>query len=683
MDLPSFDKFEVRSLITANDCIKVYDAIDHRSDGHVQLKVFDKTISENKSLSMEFLVTANVVKRLKHPNVGQVFDYGNDAQSGLMYLATERMELDRLDALILEQFSLSAEDLVDIFSAIGTALSHTHRRGLMHGLLNPHNVYIRTDGAIKIDDFGLSWCIPSLLQGSEESTLYMARYIAPEFHTAPGRVDGRSDVYSLGMMLYEILACKNPIQGKSMAEIYQQHVAGDFPAIDFSALQLPDGLRTILSKTLQASPDRRYQSMNECLAAFNILKASRPTPEISQGVPAQAVTDDENPINDEISIRSGGILSRKLVWSLSSAVLLVVLFLFVTNYIPSFSGGDDSLSSFEQLSSTEPILQEPKSESETVEETDVASTDYGNWGSDTELAETEVSEKQGEEYTFKTSDPAIHTTVPPNNDNNQTRSAEARNANANEGNFLDATRVLTPPIRRTNLTVFTFSGQKPISANVFLNNSLTGQTDSDGGIDLFDLEVGKTYSFKASKKGYASTSQRIKISPVQSPIKLDLKVKREVMSTLLVDAIPNADEIYVDGVLREGKTPMRLSLKGGNHQVRLVSKSHQSEWQKDVDLRVGQVMRIKHDFTKQEIGRVAVSLQNAAQFGFGYVHVDGKLWPEKHNTTPLELKLSVGLHLIELKRDGFVCEPPSIRVQVAKDETQYISFSLERAAGAN
>ena len=95
-----------------------------------------------------------------------------------------------------------------------------------------------------------------------------------------------------------------------------------------------------------------------------------------------------------------------------------------------------------------------------------------------------------------------------------------------------------------------------------------------------------------------------------------------------------------------------------------------------MDLEAGQIVDIKHDFNNIEFGKVAISLKNAFEFGFGFVYVDGKIWQEKHNTTPLELSLEVGPHKIEVRRDGFVALPSDTTIVVAKDTKEFTSFRL-------
>jgi len=183
---------------------------------------------------------------------------------------------------------------------------------------------------------------------------------------------------------------------------------------------------------------------------------------------------------------------------------------------------------------------------------------------------------------------------------------------------------------------------------------------------------------RVSKEGYTSATQKLLVAANMPQQAFDLKARTDVFGTIILDAIPRADEIYIDGVLHKGRTPTKVSLKHGQHTIKLVSSQLNATWEQKVDLKIGQILRVKHDFTKADKGIIAVSLKNAAQFGFGYVYVDGRRWEKGHNTTPLELKLTVGSHTIELKRPGFNAIPKDVIIKVEKGQTKYVSFTFTR-----
>ncbi len=218
---------------------------------------------------------------------------------------------------------------------------------------------------------------------------------------------------------------------------------------------------------------------------------------------------------------------------------------------------------------------------------------------------------------------------------------------------------------------------KPLEeAFVFINDDFKGRTDKNGYLKIESLKPNQSYTARVTKKGYTTVARRFTASENSSTLSFDIKPKMEIFGTLILDPQPKADSVLVDDKLYRGNPPLKLTLPWGEHRVRFVNKSLNKSWEKVVNLKVGQVLRVKYDFVKAEFGKVAVSLKNAAEFGFGYVYVDGKLWEEKPNTTPVEISLSAGSHTIEVRRKGFSSVPRDIIVEVKKGETKYVAFTL-------
>jgi len=228
------------------------------------------------------------------------------------------------------------------------------------------------------------------------------------------------------------------------------------------------------------------------------------------------------------------------------------------------------------------------------------------------------------------------------------------------------------------VNIIVTTGNQATKANIFVNGEFVGESGEDGRLTLNQLEIGREYVVRAIKKSYKFDEKKIAIIDVSHTFIFRLEPAFNVNGTLIVAAHPGADEVYVDGVLNEAKLPLRLLLKHGKHKVKLVNKQLGLNWANEVDLKVGQILRVYHDFLKRGSGFVGVALKNAAEFGFAYVSVDGEAWPEKQNTTPLQIKLPVGKHTIKVSRDGFVAKPMDLVVDVKENETIFISFTLSK-----
>ena len=228
------------------------------------------------------------------------------------------------------------------------------------------------------------------------------------------------------------------------------------------------------------------------------------------------------------------------------------------------------------------------------------------------------------------------------------------------------------------LNIFVGSGNKPIETNIFLDDQFVGNTDKNGHLTLSQLELDKIYAARVSMAGYNSTTKYITLSREATQVTFDIDPQVNTLGTLILDAIPGADSVFVNDVLFGSKTPFEMKFQQGQHQIRLVNSSLQKSWEQTVELKAGQVLNIKHDFNTIEYGKIAISLKNAFEFGFGYVYVDGKIWPEKHNTTPIEINLEVGSHKIEVRREGFATLPADTAIVVGNNTIQFVSFRLAK-----
>ncbi|RMF68423.1 MAG: serine/threonine protein kinase, partial [Calditrichaeota bacterium] len=279
MNFPAIPNFEISERVHKALCYTVYAATDLRSGNRVHLRVLDPNLSREEQSASAFLAGARLVKHLNHPNILRVYDYGEENR--LFYVAVEPTRYEPLSSLILETFSLSLKDFLDIFLGIGMAVRQAHLRGLIHGLLHPKCIYINAACDIKIDHFGLQWTIPHVLQSRSKAALYQAKYLAPECFLDPEKADGRGDIYSLGVIMFEMLSGHPPFEGESIEEIRDGHLSGKIPYLDCTALDLPFEIEAILAQSLAKNPLKRFQNFKEYLDLLGELKPAAQTFDIS------------------------------------------------------------------------------------------------------------------------------------------------------------------------------------------------------------------------------------------------------------------------------------------------------------------------------------------------------------------------------------------------------------------
>ncbi len=670
MPFPSLESFKIQKRITKRLCFSLYDAIDKRNNRHVFLKILDQEFNENQTVISNFLNGARIARVVDHPNIAKIYDSGEDKEH--YFISSEAIEFEPLSALILEIFSLSFVDLTKIFTNIAKALNYAHLRGVVHGFLNPNNVYINSNSDIKIGDLGFNWYIPNILTSDSKESANLAKYIAPEYYRSVEQADGRGDIYSLGVVLFEFLTGSPPFNEKDITSIQKQHLAGKIPPVDYDKLQLPVEFSEIINKSINKITDKRFQNSNEFVQSLEILGEKYlavPTPmEISE----QQVAAFEEKVKDlksqrpspipstdmsndmsVISYESPGLKSTTKKFLNAGLIIsaLVAIIIFGKSFFFDTSGSNDLQNglahSSESLDPSNP--DENQNEDLNSVASAIAALDSLNsmFIEESNLTEVEDSPKSNgsrpEEFKLKPENPA------------------------NED-------ILQPA--PATMSIFVGSGSKPIVADIFLDDNFVGKADKSGRLTVSQLERERVYATRVSIEGYTSNTQYITLYEETTQVTFDVKPKTNTLGTLILDAIPGADSIFVNNVLFGNTTPFEMKFQRGLHQVRLVNSGLQKSWEQTVDLEAGLVVNIKHDFSAIEFGKVAISLKNAFEFGFGYVYVDGKIWHEKHNTTPLELRLEVGPHKIEVRRDGFVALPADTTIVVAKNSKEFASFRL-------
>lgn len=254
-------RYRVRARIARGGMATVYVATDLRLERRVALKVMHGHLSDDTVFQSRFIQEARAAARLADPHVVNVFDQGSDGE--IAYLVMEYLPGITLRELLREQKRLTVPQTISIMDAVLSGLAAAHRAGIIHRDVKPENVLLAEDGRIKIGDFGLARAT-SANTATGAQLMGTIAYLAPELVTR-GTADARSDIYSLGIMLYEMLTGEQPYRGEQPMQIAFQHATDSVPRPSVKNPGVPEQLDELVLWSTEKKPDDRPADAMEML----------------------------------------------------------------------------------------------------------------------------------------------------------------------------------------------------------------------------------------------------------------------------------------------------------------------------------------------------------------------------------------------------------------------------------
>ncbi|MGD0392077.1 MAG: Stk1 family PASTA domain-containing Ser/Thr kinase [Acidimicrobiales bacterium] len=258
------ERYELIHLIARGGMAEVYRAHDRLLDRPVALKVLFPELSIDRSFVERFRREAQAAANLSHPNIVPVFDWGED--SGTYFIVMEFVDGRPLSSILKTAGSLSAERTADVGAHVAAALGYAHKHGVIHRDVKPGNVLITDEGQVKVTDFGIARAInteESLTQTG--AVMGTATYFSPEQAEGIG-VDSRSDIYSLGVVLFEMVTGRPPFLGDTPVAVASKHVRDHPPAPRELNPAIPPTFEAIILKAMAKDPAHRYRTAEELRA---------------------------------------------------------------------------------------------------------------------------------------------------------------------------------------------------------------------------------------------------------------------------------------------------------------------------------------------------------------------------------------------------------------------------------
>ena len=247
-------RYRVDSRLARGGMATVYLALDSRLDRTVAVKVMHPQLAEDQEFVSRFIREAKSAARLSHPNVVAVFDQGADDE--VVFLAMEHVAGRTLRDLMRERGTLTAREALDLLEPVLDALGAAHAAGLVHRDVKPENVLLADDGRIKVADFGLARAVSGSHTTTGSVLMGTVAYLSPE-QVERGVADPRSDVYSVGILLFEMLTGVKPYEGDTAIQIAYRHVHDDVPPPSSIVPGLPVELDALVARATSRDPDGR------------------------------------------------------------------------------------------------------------------------------------------------------------------------------------------------------------------------------------------------------------------------------------------------------------------------------------------------------------------------------------------------------------------------------------------
>ena len=254
------DRYEVRKLIGEGGMANVYLGYDTILERDVAIKVLRGDLADDEKFVRRFRREAQSASLLNHPNIVQIYDVGED--DGNFYIVMEFINGQTLKQLIKKRGKLSVSETIDIMSQLTDGLAHAHDSYIIHRDIKPQNIMILDDGMVKITDFGIAMAINASDLTQTNSVMGSVHYLPPEQASGKGSTI-KSDIYSLGIMMYEMLAGQMPFRGETAVEIAMKHLKNPMPSVISKNETVPQSVENIILKATAKNPKNRYNNVRE------------------------------------------------------------------------------------------------------------------------------------------------------------------------------------------------------------------------------------------------------------------------------------------------------------------------------------------------------------------------------------------------------------------------------------
>ena len=332
------DRYEILKTIGEGGMANVYLGHDTILDRNVAIKVLRGDLSNDEKFVRRFQREALSASSLSHPNIVEIYDVGED--DGDYFIAMEYVPGNNLKQLLKKRGNLTVHEVVDIMQQITSAMSVAHDNMIIHRDLKPQNILIMDDGVIKITDFGIAMALNGTQLTQTNSAMGSVHYFPPEQASGKGATL-KSDVYSLGIMMFELLTGELPFKGDTAVEIALKHLKEPVPSVKSINPNIPQSVENVIICATAKNPKNRYNNANEMyqdlLTVLNKERLNEPKRELKypEGINEKPdFVDKDTDLDNSLvrEIKTNDDKSNKkiiILGSVAGALALILLFIFL------------------------------------------------------------------------------------------------------------------------------------------------------------------------------------------------------------------------------------------------------------------------------------------------------------------------------------------------------------------
>ena len=255
------DRYEIMDQVGSGGMSDVYKAKDHKLNRNVAVKVLKQEFSEDRNFVSKFRIEAQSAAGLSHPNIVSIYDVGDD--NNLYYIVMELIEGITLKKYIQKKGKLSVKETTSIAIQVAQGIECAHNNHIIHRDIKPQNIIISKEGKVKVTDFGIARAVSANTINS--NAMGSVHYISPE-QARGGYLDEKSDIYSLGITMFEMLTGEMPFEGDSTVAVALQHIQGEMPDLRDYIEDIPVSTQKIVQKCTQKKADHRYLKISSLIA---------------------------------------------------------------------------------------------------------------------------------------------------------------------------------------------------------------------------------------------------------------------------------------------------------------------------------------------------------------------------------------------------------------------------------